>query len=258
LSGNPLGKLGGLAVAEFLQNNRILHELHLDNTEIDLDVLVAIAAVLHVNNQTLQVLSVENPRLVNLQGEHTYHFSRMLRVNTGLQEIYLGKHRIRDGDVQIMVSYLMENMALKVLDLRCNEIGAAGAEALAKWLRTPGCQLRKLNLSANRIGEKEATAGVEALADSLLPNKMLCHLDLNHNRLCSNALVLLSRAIDQCEAKQIRMNLFHSQWDDAAARAFHLIFADSSRVFPVEADFETHEQGDHIAVTELRERSTRY
>lgn len=251
VSGNPLDKDGGLAVAEYLQNNKVLQEVWINDCGIDCDVLIAISAVLHVNNQSLRVCSVENPRLVNLQGEHCYHFSRMLRVNAGLQEIYLGKHRFRDRDVEIMVSYLMENMALKVLDLRCNEIGTDGAIALSKWLATSGCQLQKLNLAANRIGHNEVTVGIEALADSLLANKFLSHLNLNNNRLCPDALRILGQAIDQRETKQMRLELFHNDWNDEAACVFQAIFKDTSRVFPVEADFCLTEVDDRISVAQI-------
>jgi len=248
VSGNPLEKDGGLAVAEYLQNNTVCQETWMNDCQIDCDVLIAVAAVLQINNHSLKVCGLENPRLTNIQGEHCYHFSRMLKVNAGIQEIYLGKHRMCDRDVQIMTTMLMGNMSLKVLDLRCNDIGVDGAIALSEWLSAPSCQLQKLNLCANRIGEKDATEGIEALACSLLPNKVLSHLNLNHNQLCPDALRLLGQAIDQRETKQMRLELFHNNWNDVAANIFLTIFRDTSRLFPVDADFCLQEVDGRISV----------
>eukprot|EP00746_Dinoflagellata_sp_MGD_P165591 gnl/MRDRNA2_/MRDRNA2_94955_c0_seq1.p1 gnl/MRDRNA2_/MRDRNA2_94955_c0~~gnl/MRDRNA2_/MRDRNA2_94955_c0_seq1.p1 ORF type:complete len:467 (-),score=84.28 gnl/MRDRNA2_/MRDRNA2_94955_c0_seq1:38-1438(-) len=251
LSNNPLKKIGGLAIAEFLQNNLTLQEVYLSDSEIDIDALVAIAAVLHVNNQTLKVCGVENPRVGTLQEEHTVHFGRMLRVNTGLSEIYLGKHKIRDDGVKHLVSFLVENKTLRVLDLRCNEIGAEGAKSLGYLLKTD-CQLMQLNLSGNRIGEKNNTSGAQAIAEALLSNRMLSHLDLNHNMLCGEALQLLAMAVDENSTLE-SIGLFDNQWDQSASYKFHQIFHDRARVFPIQADFITNEVDLRIHICKVQD-----
>lgn len=236
VSQNPLGKLGGLAVAEFLQNNLELYEARVADCEIDVDSLAAIAAVLHVNNQSLRVCDVSNPRIFTLQEEHTVHFGRMLRVNTGLSEIYLGKQKIRDEGAQILVNALLENKTLRVLDLRCNEIGAQGAQSLGTLLRMD-CQLQRLNLAGNRIGEKGNCGGAKALADSISRNRMLSHLDLNHNSLCGEALLLLADAVDLNSTLESLELFYNGPWDQAAAFKFYQVLNDKARVFPVAADF---------------------
>jgi len=251
LSNNPLKKIGGLAIAEFLQNNLTLQEVYLSDSEIDIDALVAIAAVLHVNNQTLKVCGVENPRVGTLQEEHTVHFGRMLRVNTGLSEIYLGKHKIRDDGVKHLVSFLVENKTLRVLDLRCNEIGAEGAKSLGYLLKTD-CQLMQLNLSGNRIGERGNTSGAQAIAEALLSNRMLSHLDLNHNMLCGEALQLIAMAVDENSTLE-SIALFDNQWDQSASYKFHQIFHDRARVFPIQADFITNEVDLRIHICKVQD-----
>lgn len=253
ISNNPLKKIGGLAIAEFLQNNLTLQEVYLSDAEIDIDALVAIAAVLHVNNQTLKVCAVENPRVGTLQEEHTVHFGRMLRVNTGLSEIYLGKHKIRDDGVKHLVSFLIENKTLRVLDLRCNEIGAEGAKSLGHLLKTD-CQLMQLNLSGNRIGEKSNTSGAQAIAEALLSNRMLSHLDLNHNMLCGEALQLIAMAVDENSTLE-SIALFDNQWDQSSSYKFHQIFHDRARVFPISADFITNEVDLRIHICKVQDWS---
>jgi len=239
-----LEKLGGLAVAEFLQNNLVLYECHLADCEIDVDALVAISAVLHVNNQTLRYIDVTNPRVFTLQEEHTVHFGRMLRVNTGLIEVYLGKQKIRDEGTQILVTYLLENKTLRVLDLNSNEIGAEGAVSLGELLRND-CQLQSLKLSANRIGEKGNTKGAQAIADALPRNRMLSYLDLNRNALCEEALFLLAEAVDLNTTLETLCLFYNGPWGQRSAMKFHQVLHDKSRVFPLTTDFVTDPVDGH-------------
>merc|ERR1712187_680226 len=118
----------------------------------------------------------------------------MLRVNVHLKEIYLGKHRMRDEGVRQLVSFLLENKTLRVLDLRCNELGAEGARHLGTLLASD-CQLSRLNLSSNRIGENDNVEGAAAIAKALRNNRMLRHIDLNRNSLCGEALQLIADAV---------------------------------------------------------------
>merc|ERR1719188_2063066 len=152
-SRNPLQRAGGLLVVELLKNSTNLRELMLADSELDIDVLVALAAVLLTGVPKLRLCNVENPRIQTLQEDHTVHLGRMLRVNTYISEIYLGKHKMRDEGVRQLVSFLLENKTLRVLDLRCNDLGTEGAQHLSKLL-SMDCQISELNLSGNRIGEK--------------------------------------------------------------------------------------------------------
>jgi len=182
---NPLGKLGGLALAAFLQRNSTLLELYASDTELDIDALIAISAVLHVNNDTLRVLDVENPRLFSLQAEHCTHFGKMLAVNPSLTEIYFGKFRFRDSSLELFLDDVaVDQQRLQVLDLRCNEIGARGAECVAELVKWG--QLRKLNLDHNRIGERDNVSGAKALSEALGETRTLRHLSLNQNTLCDD------------------------------------------------------------------------
>merc|ERR1712050_128774 len=128
---------------------------------------------------------------------------------------------------------------LRVLDLRCNELGADGARHLGVLL-SDDCQLSTLNLSANRIGEKSNVDGAKAIADALLKNRMLRHLDLNHNEICGEALQLLGEAI-RVKSTLESVALFHSHWDQTSSYKFHQILKDKARILPLQADFTTSE-----------------
>jgi len=250
---NPLGKLGGLSIAELLQVSVTLQELAMEDAQIDVDALIAVVSVLHVSNQSLKMVNLGNPRLFSQQEEHTTHIARMLRVNTGLTEVFLPKMRIRDTGMEVIVSYLLENKTLRVLDLRCNEIGWQGGKLLGVLLGTD-CQLMRLNVSSNRIGEHQEVEGTRAISKALLHNRMLVHLDMNHNQLCDQALLELASAVDANGTLE-SVALFHNGWGQAASVAFHRILGDRSRVFAIKADFQTYEVDQEIFVCQTQSES---
>lgn len=251
ISQNALSRVGGLMLVEFLQGSEQLLELQLADTEIDIDVLVAMSAVLLTGSSRLKVLNLENPRIQTLQEDHTVHLGRMLRVDTNLSDIYLGKFRMRDDGVRQLVSFLLENKTLRFLDLRCNELGAEGAFHLGNLLRSD-CQLVQLNLSGNRMGEKGNTAGARAIAEALTSNRMLKHLDLNNNGLCGEALQLLGTAIEQNSTLQ-SIALFNSYWDQLSSYKFHQILNDRARILPLRADFVTSEVELRIDICQVED-----
>lgn len=251
ISQNPLGRVGGLMLVEFVQGSEQLLELHLADTEIDIDVLVAISAVLLTGASRLKVCNLENPRIQTLQEDHTVHLGRMLRVDTHLSEIYLGKHMMRDEGVRQLVSFLLENKTLRILDLRCNELGAEGAMHIGKLLQND-CQLVQLNLKGNRIGEKSNVNGVKALAEALTSNRMLKHVDLNNNGLCGEALQYLGQSVDQNSTLQ-SVALFHSYWDQLSSFKFHQILNDRARILPIRADFVTSEVESRIDICQVQD-----
>jgi Ran GTPase-activating protein (RanGAP) involved in mRNA processing and transport len=238
---NPLGREGGHMLVSFIHEAPQLLELYAGDTELDIHVLVAVASVLLPSSTKLNLkgLDLSNPRIQTLQEEHTVHLGRMLRVNTSLTEIYLGKHKMRDEGVRQLVSFLLENKTLRVLDLRCNELGVAGAQHLANLL-VDDCQIRKLNLENNRIGEKGHVGGAKALAQALTQNKMLTHLNLNTNGLCGDALQQLADGLSQ-NATLSTLELFHSTWDQVSALKFHQILTSTSRIQQLTTDFITDE-----------------
>lgn len=251
ISQNPLGRVGGLMLVELLQYSGQLLEIHLADTEIDIDVLVAISAVLLTGSLQLKVCNLENPRIQTLQEDHTIHLGRMLRVDTHLRDIYLGKHKMRDDGVRQLVSFLLENKTLRVLDLRCNELGAEGAMHLGTLLRSD-CQLVQLNLSSNRIGERDNINGAKAIAEALTSNRMLKHVDLNNNSLCGEALQLIASAIDQNSTLQ-SLALFHNYWDQTSSFKFHQILNDRARILPLRADFVTSEADLRIDICQVQD-----
>ena len=249
ISMNPLGKEGGLMLVSLVQSSPNLLELFMGDTEADIDVLVSLAAVLRRHPSQLAVLDVQNPRISTLQEDHTVHLGKMMRNNTTIRELYLGKQRMRDEGARQLVDFLLENKVLRVLDLRCNELGAVSAYCLGTLL-AHGSQLVSLNLSCNRIGEKDNVDGAKALAEGLVHNSHLEHLDLNHNELCCQALSLLGEAL-QRSTKLVSLRLFHNHWDQPSSYLFHSLLIARSKGVPLKADFRTSEVDQQIHISKL-------
>jgi Ran GTPase-activating protein (RanGAP) involved in mRNA processing and transport len=238
LSKNPLATKGGLAISEFLQRNTVLHELDLEDTKLEIDALIALAAVLHVTNTTLRALQVSRPSLFTLQEEHVNHFGSMLQMNTGLKRVHLGMHQIYDSGIAVLVHYLVWNRTLRVLDLSKNQIGWRGAHSLATLLQED-CIIEDLDLSHNRLGEKDETTGAEALGVALQQNRSLLRLNLNDNQLCGDALVHIAGGVAVNQNIQ-HISVFQNHWSQPAARRFDRIFSDTARISPLQADFCTY------------------
>mmetsp|Transcript_790 Transcript_790/g.2176 ORF Transcript_790/g.2176 Transcript_790/m.2176 type:complete len:414 (+) Transcript_790:38-1279(+) len=248
ISMNPLGKEGGLMLVELLQRSPELLELMMGDIEADIDVLVSLAAVLRRYPSQLKVLDIQNPRISTLQEDHTVHLGRMMRTNTTIMELYLGKHRMRDEGVRQLVEFLLENQVLRVLDLRCNELGAEGAYHLGTLL-AHGSALISLNLSCNRLGEKDNVEGARALAQGLSHNTTLKHLDLNHNDLCGPALSLLGEVAESSSLETLR--LFHNHWDQPASLMFHHMLSSRMRKSKLKADLTTSEVDKRIDISKV-------
>jgi len=246
VSHNVLQRSGGLELVSYLAETPTLEQIYLSDTELDIDVVVALSATLLLGHSNLRVLDLERPFITTLQEEHTARIGRMLRTNTSICEVYLGKHTMRDEGVRQLVDYLLENKTLRVLDLRCNQIGAEGAKHLGLLLRSD-CRLTHLNLASNRIGERGITFGAEALANALLYNRMLTCLDLNHNMFSGEALTILGQHVDRNSTLET-LAVFHNNWDQPAASEFHKILNDKARIFPLNADLVTQEVDMQIHV----------
>lgn len=249
LSQNPLTRKGGLTVIDLLKVRPELLELYLGDTEADIDVIVGLSTALLPGHLKLKVCDIQNPRISTLEEDHTIHLGRMLRVNSHISELFLGKHRMRDEGIRQLVDFLLENKVLRVLDLRCNDLGADGAKHIGKLLASD-CRLLSLNLSGNRIGEKGNDSGAKALAQGLQRNKSLRNLDLNHNSLTGLALQFLGVGISASTSLE-QLALFHNQWDQPSSLKFHQILHDRSRLVPLKTDFTTSEVDLRIDVCKL-------
>jgi len=89
---------------------------------------------------------------------------------------------IGDEGCNSIARYMRENVMLKTIDLRGNNIRADGLVVLAHALRS-GSSVESVCLKWNHVGSHER--GVQALSDVMRSNQTISHLDLRNNKIGS-------------------------------------------------------------------------
>ena len=215
LNGNPLGDEVCDTVCNMVRTNESVRRLDLGNTQIGTMTLIQLAKVMWYN-ATVRVLNLENPRSAyDKQETACYHLAKMVRANRALSELYLGKHNISDRGAQLLAEYLEDNATLRVLDLRANKIGVAGAEAFAILLMRGGSVLSTLNLASNRICDQ----GGQALGVALRSSRHLLSLDISSNEIGDLGLVAVADALNANTTLQ-RLLLFGNNFGEQSSDAF--------------------------------------
>ncbi|NXC98922.1 LRC34 protein, partial [Certhia familiaris] len=198
MTGNKIGNQGGMFFASMLKINSTLEKLDLGDCDLGLKCLIATAIAL-TQNKSLKAINLNRPLLFNQQEENTVHIARMLRSNSSLVELHLGKHEMKNFGVEQLCEALYENSSLRYLDLSCNNIICDGVKFLGELLKK-NQTLAILDLGANRIEDVGAIYLSEALATQ---NKGLRALSIVSNNITGEGLVALA------EAMQSNMTLSH-------------------------------------------------
>jgi hypothetical protein len=120
------------------------------------------------------------------------HLLNHLEVNKDSPSISLAYASIGDDGCVEIARFLRDNIFVKTLDLRGNNVQGKGATALAGGIKL-NRSLRSLNLKWNAIG-KDVT-GVQALGDVLKANATITHLDLRNNRINSQGIIYLAEVL---------------------------------------------------------------
>lgn len=103
-----------------------------------------------------------------------------LENNREASTLSLSYASISDEGVAEVAKFVRDNVFVKYLDLRGNNIQAKGAVALANGVKL-NRSLRSLNLKWNAIGRDPA--GIQALCDTLKSNLTIGHVDFRNNRI---------------------------------------------------------------------------
>ncbi|NXR40678.1 LRC34 protein, partial [Zosterops hypoxanthus] len=190
MTGNKIGNQGGMFFASMLRINSTLEKLDLGDCDLGLHCLIATSIAL-TQNKSLKAINLNRPLLSSQQEETTVHVARMLRINSSLVELHLGKHGMKNFGVERLCEALYGNSSLRYLDLSCNSITYDGVKSLGELLKR-NKTLRILDLSANRIEDNGAIYLSEALATR---NMTLHALSVVSNNITDEGLVALAHAL---------------------------------------------------------------
>jgi len=188
---DAVGDGGAAAIAEALEENKVVKKLSLESNNIGPNGATALAAAISVNT-ALDLLDLTfNP--IGYGGAAA--LGAMLKVNTVLQELYLADCHFRgfnrDGAVVEIANALKVNTKLDTLDLENNTIGDAGAIAIAGVLKVNTSVLSFLILSENFI----EINGARAIAEALKVNTVLDTLDLQNNDFGDEGAIMIAEAL---------------------------------------------------------------
>jgi Ran GTPase-activating protein (RanGAP) involved in mRNA processing and transport len=198
LKRNPIGVEGAKYIAEMLQSNTKLEILDLVSTRIGKLGLKAIVDVLIHTNRTVDRLYLGGN---DLDADDAYLLADLLKANSSIAALLLNVNHLGDRGVEILAEALATNQNLTELGLASNGITDRGCKILISAVQNMP-KLNRLDLGyspstrvlgaiPNAIGEE----GIEAIANYLVTNKSLVHLNLQGTILADRSQALLADAL---------------------------------------------------------------
>lgn len=98
---------------------------------------------------------------------------QLLQGHGSLRSLYLASNKLRAPGMQVLADALKDSCSLTLLDLRHNELGAAGAAHVASVLAAPASVLISLDLSSNELSDgASSSAAARATLDAAAVPKM--------------------------------------------------------------------------------------
>jgi hypothetical protein len=126
---------------------------------------------------------------------------------------YSSNKKLTPAQLKQLISYLTHDHFITELNLWNNQLGKAGAQALAAALKT-NTSLITLSLYNNELGE----TGEQALANMLKTNTALTTLDLGGNQLGKAGAQALAEAL-KTNTSLTTLSLWHNQLGETGAQA---------------------------------------
>ncbi|NWZ49799.1 LRC34 protein, partial [Haliaeetus albicilla] len=244
MTGNKIGNKGGMFFASMLQINSTLEKLDLGDTDMGMQCLTAIATAL-TRNKSVKAINLNRPLLYSQEEETTVRVALMLKNNSSLVELHLGKHEMKNFGVEQLCEALYENSSLRYLDLSCNKITCDGVKFLGELLKR-NQTLEILDLNANRIEDDGAFYLSEALT---LYNRTLQALSVVSNNISGKGLVALSDAM-KTHMELSYIYIWGNKFDEATCMAFSELIQ-MGRLKPNCTDVEPYEVDGHVHLAEL-------
>ena len=144
-----------------------------------------------------------------------------------------------DSGARLFAQNLGKTELMISLDLECNKIGVAGAEALASYLivqaRAGRKSLETLKLSHNSI----ADAGAIALSHALTENKSLRCLTLKSNSIGQSGLVALGNTLNTNNTLEY-LSLFGNDFNNEVGKQYDSLISDRLPYVGLSLDVKTY------------------
>eukprot|EP01135_Chromosphaera_perkinsii_P005277 Nk52_evm3s331 gene=Nk52_evmTU3s331 len=186
-----------LALSKALREDSFFTEINLGDCLLGDDGVCLVASALKTNT----AVRVLNLRGNNIRSDGAVALGKLLKFNTTLRSLVLEWNCL--GVYELGISSIAEglamNTALLKLDLRNNQINAAGARALSVGLKQ-NQTLHTLDLRWNSIG----LVGGRSISDALQWNHGLTSLELVGNHVAEDVLRGIQTALQRNRDKEVR------------------------------------------------------
>eukprot|EP01104_Vermistella_antarctica_P002503 TRINITY_DN12740_c0_g1_i1.p1 TRINITY_DN12740_c0_g1~~TRINITY_DN12740_c0_g1_i1.p1 ORF type:complete len:898 (+),score=381.01 TRINITY_DN12740_c0_g1_i1:140-2833(+) len=216
-----------------------LPSLYVDNKPLHLEDAVAIARTLPAHDETT-VLSVKNASLSeesvktladvleklqikeldfsgnNIGASGASAIAKGLENNNSLTELRLHHNCIDDDGASDLAQNFSTHTALRVVDLSDNQIGDNGVLSLVTSLSNGECQVQKVQLSNNMVGD----AGATHIGDLLKANQNITSVCLDGNQIGDSGAAALAEALQDNETVT-EVDLSNNQIGAGGAAALH-------------------------------------
>lgn len=142
-------------------------------------------------------------KYLEVEGMHLTHYgmgfrglsalSAALKINRTVTTLRLGDNHLKADAVMKLAEAITGNNAITELDLSGNQIGHDGCQAIAQLLLPKASEIGTLNLSNNKLLDRDAVC----LAEVLTNNKNMRELDVSQNLFAEKAGVAIGNMMQQ-------------------------------------------------------------
>lgn len=216
---NPLGREGGMRVAEWLPKCGSLREIDIGMGDLDLQAAVAIFLALRDSGTAPEALAMDDVRHFSLQRELCIHAARAVSaLGSSLTRLRLGKCGIQDDGLEVLVAYALAHKPnLQELHLHANKL-TEGAGPHLNRLLTESPALSRLVLSSNRLADN----GLKDIASALLSRSSAPLRELRVDCCASRdeGLQAIGRALQRNTALR-ELRVWGNRFGEASARILH-------------------------------------
>ena len=135
-------------LADAIEHNASLEELHLSNNKFNNSAVVIVKAIARLTK--LKKLNLNKNSMTGLVAEH---LADVIKCNTNLEELFLSNNDLGSSTVLILQALIKENSKLKALDLKCTNISENAVEVLVEFVQQSN-RLTHLQLDAKHMHRK--------------------------------------------------------------------------------------------------------
>ena len=232
LSGNSMMSVVAQDLADVIEQNPCLEELHLAGNDLNSSAIVVLRALQEI--RTLKLLNLSSNNMTSVVAQD---LADVIEQNPCLEELHLADNDLNSSAI-VVLQALQEITTLKLLDLSCNNMTSVVAQDLAGVIEQNPC-LEELHLAVNDLSSSAivilqalqaittlklldlsfnnlTNVVVEDLAGVIKCNPCLEKLDIANNELNSSAIMVIQTLHEIATLNLLDLSFNNMTSDDLA------------------------------------------